>query len=535
MFKFRLNSIEYPLIASLIDFEVRTIARHNDIYVVSFKKTAISNLTFSSDIVVLVLSALSNDMYRGIRSGLSELVMYLSKNELEQVSFYKEGFEIIVKVTSNRKHLKIFRLKQDKQSIAVTYIKEEFGEIEQISTRLEAGRALAPLHSSEYRRRADQIVQALSSDNRELIFSLPPMMVVMGLTDYCNHKCPFCFRQTDPAYSMTDGNVFTSDHLFNLFLSLGEAGLLSIRLCGEGEDTLHPNYVVYLLLARVFGINIMQITNGSRLSELAPIIARCISVLRVSINGWTPETYIAKHGIKTSDTFETVIKGISAVKSEAKKTLCNNPVILISSVVTPDDCLIYQIDDLADLIRASSSDFVILKRDLQCSRNSSEQQVRIKEHKLIMSMVNGDEDFARSRLFIGNELEISQNNYYLAFSKLEKLGRDVIPKAFPHIPVCSNNERHFRDWITELNLGCILRYIRIEIERLNVFNCSNLHDFYGNLRESEISMIWSSSLRREGIFKDGKRDNVLCTGCGWGDFFTIMNFFLNESINTSLR
>ncbi|MGC4035695.1 MAG: radical SAM protein [Chitinophagaceae bacterium] len=534
MYKFKVKPNEYSDLVILIDFEVKIIEKHNDTYRVSFKMPCVSDLTFSTQIVVLVLAALSNEQFRGIRSGLRELISYLSLNDVEHVSFYKTGEELLLITTIDLKIERIFRLKQDVGSIASCYNKYEFGNLENINTRFEVGRALAPLNAIEYRKYANKIVKAISSNSRELIFTLPPMIVVMGLTDYCNHKCPFCFRQTDPAYQSTDGTIFTSDHLLNLFLDLGESGVLSIRLCGEGEDTLHPNYIVYLLIARVSGINVLQITNGSRLLELAPIVARCISVLRVSINGWTSETYLKKHGIRSSETFEFIISGINAIKHECKRLTFANPVVVLSSVITPDDCLEYKENDLADLYNATGSDFVILKRDLQCSRNSNEQQVRIKEHKLVMSDVNGDENYKRKRDIVGNEVQMSLHNYYFAFSNLEKRCINIIPQAFPHNYIEPYKDVQIKNWITELNLGCILRYMRIEIERLKVFNCSGLHDYYGDLRKSDLWEIWASTTRKEGVTKDNERKKILCEGCGWGDYFSVMNYFFNESMNCML-
>ena len=88
-------------------------------------------------------------------------------------------------------------------------------------------------------------------------------MIVSGITDKCNQRCPFCFRHTDPSYTLSDGTVFTRDNILTFAAEVAESGTAGIRLCGEGEDTLHKDYLDFLLLLRAAGVNILQITNGT--------------------------------------------------------------------------------------------------------------------------------------------------------------------------------------------------------------------------------------------------------------------------------
>lgn len=514
---------EAATLARLIDHKVGRVDVVGHNYTFFFMNGDTLTSTLKYDLDVIFLAVLGHENYRGIRSGLGALLQFVASNDVSTASFKVDANIVEIKIQTSLQ-VSSFLLSRDPDKIATPYTTDEFGIIS--PTRISSnppGRALAPLHSSAFQSRARDILENLAFGSWESLLQLPPMMVVTGLTDHCNHTCPFCFRQSDPAYQKSDGDVFTNDNLTNLFLNLAEDGVQSIRLCGEGEDTIHPQYVKLILMARVAGMNLLQITNGTMLSKLGPIMVRCIDFLRVSVNGWTSDQYLQKHGLTSPRSFEKVVSGIRQLTRERELSNVRKPTVCISTVLTPGDCETYSQEDFQRLFEETGADLAILKKDLECSRALGEKQYRLKVHQEDAINLYGNQ----ARTYF-NHMDVTKDSYQASFDALYSACRAAYPRAFNDD--ASAKALHPKDWISKLGLGCILRYIRVELERLEVYNCSGLHDYYGDLKSIAMSEAWVSVGRREGIKNDLKRPHVLCSGCGWGDFFSIMNYYIDEEI-----
>jgi hypothetical protein len=515
----KISHNEAQFLASAIDRAVKSIAFSGSLYELYFGDGGVLQNQISCGALIVVLAILANKSFRGIRKGLRELLTAVNDLEAGSIYFSVANGLVRVKLVRGDKESLIVMERFESQ-IAVNYEVEEFGRVtDHTITCFPPGRALAPLHSSAYRQRAKAIVSALDEKNPSALLSLRPMMVVLGITDYCNQKCPFCFRQVDPRYDMSQGDVFTDRNLTDVFCQLAEAGVQGVRLCGEGEDTIHPNYLKFILLARVAGMNILQITNGTTLHTFAPLMKRCIDVLRVSINGWTSEEYKRKHGIDSSDDFDRIIAGLKLWSNE-KTPPGRNPTLCVSSVLTENDCSSYCPTDLRRLLDQIGADVMIIKRDLECSRSSTDLLPRLAIHEPLSRITNVRTD--------NSAIKNKRTLFESFFSKC----RMACPRVFDgHQFDASLLE--FPDWITRLGIGCVLRYIRVEIERLHVYNCSMLHEYYGNLRLTDFNDTWFSQARETGISNDLMRPSVLCPSCGWGDIFRLMNCFIGEQVDES--
>lgn len=454
------------------------------------------------DLTLLLLAALGNDAYRGARRGVRRL--------LESAGGGEGAAELVVSAGEVRVLLKTPKgttahsLTIDRTRLDGRYPTHEFASPPgpRLTSRA-AGRALAPLPAHVFQERAGRILAALRRDDREELFSLPPLMVVMGLTDRCNHRCGFCFRQRDPTYRPSDGGVFTDANVTCALLDLAECGVRALRLCGEGEDSLHPHYMKYLLLARATGMGVMQITNGTHLRPLAPLVARCVRFLRVSVNGWTPEQYARSHGLRSADAFGEVVDALRAVNA------FNGPTTCVSTVVTDDG---FEPDAFERLMAATGAHLAVLKEDRECSRASDGGLVRLAVH-------------GGARAAAGHR-KATPGSW--GFESLRVACRTRRPDALatPDGPLFEPP-----DWIASLGLGCVLRYLRAELERLEMYNCSLLHDFYGDLRSTPAAAAWDSPGRRAGVALDARRSPVLCPSCGWGDLFRLMNHYFDRDIS----
>lgn len=467
-------------------------------------------LPWKAETPTLLFAALSNPAYRGLRKGWHFLLSELTKAEY--------GFEIdtpsddAVVVTLVR-HNSRARLVLSKTLPTPPYEASEFRSVDNFPFFAKApGRSLAPLPSVVFLARALDIVTASAAGDRERLLDLPPLMIVSGITDKCNQRCPFCFRHTDPSYTLSDGTVFTRDNILTFAAEVAESGTAGIRLCGEGEDTLHKDYLDFLLLLRAAGVNILQITNGTTAAHFAPVFARCVDVLRVSVNGWNNTHYARKHGVGTDCGFEQVVDGIASVVQE--RNLLHRarlPFICISSVLYPEDTLSYSITDLRELVGCTGADHVILKQDRECSRTSSLSLVRFGSNATIST--------PERHILHGDSSQVVREFEALCAMHLPGMLRPASAYAKPEMP----------DWITKLQLGCILRYLRLEVERFHVYNCSVVHDYYGDARET-IYSTWRSLHRERGITADVVRVPLICSDCGWQDVFTFMNAALDKHI-----
>lgn len=518
---------QIKILSNLIDKQVERIVFNDsqcNIYFVE-KTSLCASLNYPPSI--MLLATLAHDKLRGIRSGLGVLLLCLESSQVISISFQLlNETEIRIEVETKDGDRQ-FILQRIPESISPPYNKDEFKSISDTRiTNQSPGRSLSPLTLSAFHKRSMLILERLWEGDIKGLLELPPMMVVMGITDFCNHHCPFCFREKDPLYEKTKGDIFTNDNLTNVFLNLSEGNVQAIRLCGEGEDTIHPQYIKFILMARVAGINLMQITNGSTLEKLAPLMVRCIDFLRISINGWNEEQYQKKHGLPSSNTYFKVLNGLKIVNRE-KELLPNRDVtVCLSTVLTDEDCLNYDPEDFRQIFTASEADVAILKLENECSRKTGGGSVRLKVHedKLL------DKSGKFLNLFQISPLStiINSNDRQDAFKRLLNECKTVVPQAFGSQ---TEDAAHIRDWITELNLGCILRYIRVELERLQLYNCSVLHEFYGDLRAMSINDAWQSQARASGIKNDIQRPSVICPTCGWGDLFNVMNYFFDKEIS----
>src|SRR3990167_9003453 len=133
-----------------------------------------------------------------------------------------------------------------------------------------------------------------------------PVHMTIGLTNYCNHKCPWCFinwRQAGPLAARS-GHVAPQQPAINalerLIEAVGEAkelGLKAVTIVGDGEPTLHPRFPWMLEQLAGLGLEIGIFSNLStpRRDALDAMLRYCFFIRR-SIDAATAETHRVTHG-----------------------------------------------------------------------------------------------------------------------------------------------------------------------------------------------------------------------------------------------
>jgi len=460
---------------------------------------------------LLLLAVLANNETRGIRHGLSEALEYLkSCTKIRRISIQRNTKEFIVLQFDADGQVASFHLLRPLSQIPSPYELSEFTSIENLPFRVRSpGRALAPLSALTFKQQARKIVDCLLKGDRQALFSIVPMMVVLGLSDNCNHACTFCFRHTNPDYHRAPHSIYDESSLTSILLSASKLGVQAVRFSGEGEDTLNPNYLKILLLSRAIGLNVLQITNGTRNLELAPIIARTVDFLRVSINGWTPTNYASKHGLDSYDALNKTISGVRRIVDERTKVSSHRIAVCISSVIGQKDLESFRPMDLKEVIKGCAADIALLKYDGECSR-----------------YLNIQPNIQPWRMHTDGQHVISEvpEGFISLRTACAAICPEVVSETKSH-----NNYEPVRNWIEELRLGCILRYVRAEVERGFLYSCSVRHDCYGALSDG-FSEVWDSTARKSFLADDLRRHLLICEGCGWRDFFSLFNCFIDEAI-----
>jgi cyclic pyranopterin phosphate synthase len=144
-----------------------------------------------------------------------------------------------------------------------------------------------------------------------------PVHMTIGFTNYCQHKCPWCYinwqqaGRTSERSGAGDVNrkaINASDRLID---GVGEAaaiGLKAVTIVGDGEPTLHKKFVEYLKRLKSFNLDIGMFSNFSfdKKEILYAMLENCFFI-RASLDSAKKEYHDKSHG---NDDFDKVVNNI---------------------------------------------------------------------------------------------------------------------------------------------------------------------------------------------------------------------------------
>lgn len=136
-----------------------------------------------------------------------------------------------------------------------------------------------------------------------------PVTVEIDPVAFCNHQCGWCVDPVHRPVTMSE-DVFCSliDELAEF--SVNGFQVKGIVLKGGGEPTLHPAFDRLVRYAAERGFATGVVTNGSRLTQWAGILAELAAYVRVSIDGPTAESHELIH---RSRDFDDILQGVEAL------------------------------------------------------------------------------------------------------------------------------------------------------------------------------------------------------------------------------
>ncbi len=171
---------------------------------------------------------------------------------------------------------------------------------------------------------SDKILKHLDRVNAWLEGDNPaPITVELDMTNLCNHKCPECSGW----YFQNRGSDQLSRNLaVKIIKQLAQAKIRGLIFTGGGEPLCHPEVMQAVKLAHKLGLDIGFITNGSLINkEIAKVLLKCCTWVRVSLDAASPETFRRVHGLD-GDAFVKVLGNIRLM-TKMKQALKSKTVI----------------------------------------------------------------------------------------------------------------------------------------------------------------------------------------------------------------
>lgn len=193
-----------------------------------------------------------------------------------------------------------------------------------------------------------------------------PIHMTVGLTNYCQHKCPWCYINYDQAGANSKRSgagdpkktaVNADDQLIQAVLDARRMGLKAVTFVGDGEPTLHKNFAEYAARLRHCGLQLGLFSNMSFKNEhIFRSFFENFFFVRCSLDASNKEYHDATHG---ADDFDTVIENIKKTVSLKQQKQSVFPVIGIQYVTSRGNYM--DLPAAASLYRELGVDYMTIK------------------------------------------------------------------------------------------------------------------------------------------------------------------------------
>lgn len=167
-----------------------------------------------------------------------------------------------------------------------------------------------------------------------------PLLAVFYLTYACDFRCPYCSDGAQRPYYTLPARVMPADQVLALLKVIRRHSAYLV-LTG-GEPLQHPQCASVLEVLPEAGFrDVILTTNGYRLREFLPLVARCVRHLTFSLDTLDHEKADRWFGVGPG-TLERILENIDAAAERNERRY----EIVISSVVTPENIKdLYQVYD----------------------------------------------------------------------------------------------------------------------------------------------------------------------------------------------
>lgn len=302
-----------------------------------------------------------------------------------------------------------------------------------------------------------------------------PVHMTIGLTNYCNHQCPWCYINWNQAGRTSERSgagdasrraVNAGDRLIDAVGEAVEIGLKAVTIVGDGEPTMHKKFVPYLKRLGEMGLDIGLFSNFSAKNPaVTEAIAEHCFFARCSLDAATAEVHRKSHG---SDDFDLVIENLRRLVALRGKN--NRPIIGIQFVTNQWNY--WQLPEAARFYRDLGVDYMTIKPALKNELNPAHPGNEAPLEEVFALMKQAEE-------------EASEN--FSVYAKYPQF-REVLEHK-------TNDARYY----SKCYATPISPYLD---EDGSVEMCGNLKGrgfTIGNINDTAFKVIWESAQRRECI------------------------------------
>jgi MoaA/NifB/PqqE/SkfB family radical SAM enzyme len=172
-----------------------------------------------------------------------------------------------------------------------------------------------------------------------------PLHAQIGICDPCNHECVFCWDHPPKGRETADTanrfgharpGVMTLGRFKGVVDDLYEMGTRRIDMIGRGEPLLNRSALDMIHYVKGRGMQLLLVTNGSRLFE--PIARGLVEAgadrVNISLNAGSPESYPTIHVTETPEDYLKVKKNLRFLSDCKVAAGSSLPYLSLSFVIT---------------------------------------------------------------------------------------------------------------------------------------------------------------------------------------------------------
>jgi MoaA/NifB/PqqE/SkfB family radical SAM enzyme len=197
-----------------------------------------------------------------------------------------------------------------------------------------------------------------------------PLQAQIGISDPCNHECVFCWdhppddrenADTAHRFGLARPGVMQLEQFKGIVDDLYDMGTRRIDLIGRGEPLLNRSALDMIRYAKGRGMQLMIVTNGSRLFEpiAKGMVDAQIDRVNVSLNAGTPETYPHIHVTESPQDYVKVKKNLRLLSDYKIAAGTDLPYLGLSFVITSKNYFeIASMIEVTHEVGAQEADFV---------------------------------------------------------------------------------------------------------------------------------------------------------------------------------
>ncbi|EME70546.1 Fe-S oxidoreductase [Paramagnetospirillum caucaseum] len=132
-----------------------------------------------------------------------------------------------------------------------------------------------------------------------------PVHIRIKPINHCNHHCWYCAYRTDDlklGEDMDENDQIPAAKMMEIVDDIVAMGVRAVTFSGGGEPLLYKTLPEVIERLAAGGVKVATLTNGSNLKgRVAEAFARHGTWVRVSVDAWDDESYVASRGAKDGE------------------------------------------------------------------------------------------------------------------------------------------------------------------------------------------------------------------------------------------